>query len=519
MDILFFDETASTSLQAAEELRQGRKPPFAVIASSQTGGRGRRGRSWNSPPGGIYLTVVVPPPETPGTLLGNIPLWTGVQTAHWLRRECGFHVALKWPNDLMFDGRKLGGILVESGIEGSRQGPVMIGIGINCVHTPTVQDAAGDSSAAPSVALREICGETREPRDLAGSLAAFIVGAWGETPINAAGQEFLSWSPPAMRLYLDRFEQRFWLADQVDSDGTLVLKAVGSSQETRRLNSVDHQLVVASRAHPAPLFLADVGNTATKIKVYASSWSDTLYGETRIGSDGERSVSLSEELSRLAEHAPARGWPLYVAGVAPASVAVLSAAAEVAGFLPLLLAKKPVRHRGDAYAATDLGIDRLAAIEGALIVTRAAVQGATTIIASFGTAMTVDVVDASGRHCGGVIAPGLRLSAKALNEHTGLLPLVSATEIQGADVLGYATRGAIAAGIAGQAAGLLARIIDRHSTAPLNLLLTGGDAGAVAGYFPQAQIVPDLVFLGLKAMTGGGLLRGPSHPVLSNTDA
>jgi BirA family biotin operon repressor/biotin-[acetyl-CoA-carboxylase] ligase len=512
MEIIFLYETASTSRSAAEELRQGRTPPFAVIAGTQTGGRGRRGRSWNSPRGGIYLSVVLPPPQTPGALLGNIPLWTGVQTAVWLRKNFGFHAGLKWPNDLMFDGRKLGGILVESGSEGQRQGPVIIGVGINGRQAPDVSDNARETAATDAVALAEICSDIPDVRSLAESLALHLETAWGGADITGAGAAFLDWCPPAMRLFSEPASGRYWLAESVDADGALVLSAVGQPQQQTRLGSVDHQLIPVSRRHPAPVFLADVGNTATKIKVLASFWSDQEYGSARVDHVGNSNGTLAGELLRLAQYSPTHGWPLYIAGVAPAHMSVLAAAAESAGFRPLTVAKRPVMRRGDNYPLNELGIDRMAAIEGCLA---GSTGSGTSVIASFGTALTVDVVHGNGIHAGGVIAPGLGLSAKALHEHTGLLPLIDPDLLRSHDSVGHSTHTAIAAGIAGQAAGLIERIlagqgaVGTDRSAP-RLVLTGGGAGIAAGWFPQAELAVDLVFRGLQAMTGGGLLPGTS---------
>jgi BirA family transcriptional regulator, biotin operon repressor / biotin---[acetyl-CoA-carboxylase] ligase len=102
-------------------------PPAALLlaAESQTGGRGRRGRRWHSAPGGITFSVARPVAR-PVRELAALSLVAGVATARALR-GLGAQVSLKWPNDLLAAGAKLGGILVET--RGASH--AVIGIGIN----------------------------------------------------------------------------------------------------------------------------------------------------------------------------------------------------------------------------------------------------------------------------------------------------------------------------------------------------------------------------------------------------
>jgi len=82
-----------------------------VVAREQTAGRGRLGRVWASPPGGLWLSVLLRPDDPTDPRLGLV---VAVGVAEGARRASGVSVVLKWPNDLMLNGRKVGGILVES---------------------------------------------------------------------------------------------------------------------------------------------------------------------------------------------------------------------------------------------------------------------------------------------------------------------------------------------------------------------------------------------------------------------
>jgi biotin-[acetyl-CoA-carboxylase] ligase BirA-like protein len=119
----------STSTYASELLKQGHKAPFAVWARAQTHGRGRHGHSWDSPLGNLYLTVVLAPLSRED--LSKAPLWVAAMVCLKIEQRTGLKLAIKWPNDLMYDNKKIGGILCESSSEGVQLGPILIGIGLN----------------------------------------------------------------------------------------------------------------------------------------------------------------------------------------------------------------------------------------------------------------------------------------------------------------------------------------------------------------------------------------------------
>ena len=106
-------------------------PTFVVAALEQTAGRGRRGRSWASAPGlGVWATLVL---SVETGHVPAIPMRTGVALAEECAR-LGAPVCLKWPNDLVSAGRKLGGLLVDVVAASGARGWVLIGFGIDCFH-------------------------------------------------------------------------------------------------------------------------------------------------------------------------------------------------------------------------------------------------------------------------------------------------------------------------------------------------------------------------------------------------
>lgn len=131
MNILFFGEVDSTNDIALELARGGHPHGTVIAAESQRKGRGRRGRIWHSPHGNnIYMSIILRP-KLPHA---NIPLLTpliAIASAKKIKEIAGLETSIKWPNDIMASGKKLGGILVEMR-QGDPEAPIIVaGIGIN----------------------------------------------------------------------------------------------------------------------------------------------------------------------------------------------------------------------------------------------------------------------------------------------------------------------------------------------------------------------------------------------------
>jgi len=124
----------STSRIAFELATQGSAQGTVVLAETQSGGRGRLSRQFCSPPGGIYMSVILRP-ELTAEQMALVTLAAGVAVAEAVEQASGVSVHLKWPNDLYADGgRKLGGILSEAAPYSTAQDNipfVVVGIGLN----------------------------------------------------------------------------------------------------------------------------------------------------------------------------------------------------------------------------------------------------------------------------------------------------------------------------------------------------------------------------------------------------
>ncbi len=127
----------STNTRMKEWARQGAPDRSVLLAETQSAGRGRLGRSFVSPPGGLYLSYLLYPRLAPEDV-GEITAWVAVAVRRALGRCCGFSPEIKWVNDLQWQGRKLCGILCETVLRRDRVESLVLGIGIN------VSTAEGD---------------------------------------------------------------------------------------------------------------------------------------------------------------------------------------------------------------------------------------------------------------------------------------------------------------------------------------------------------------------------------------
>ncbi len=134
-EIRVLDEVGSTNDEALSLGRAGAAHGLAVAARRQTAGRGRRGHAWDSPAGNLYLSVVLRPNVGPERLSGLAAV-CGLGALEALSALGATDVLLKWPNDLLARGRKIGGILVEAARDSRGETFAACGIGVNVERAP-----------------------------------------------------------------------------------------------------------------------------------------------------------------------------------------------------------------------------------------------------------------------------------------------------------------------------------------------------------------------------------------------
>lgn len=162
---------ARTRLEAGEGRTVWPDGALAVSATAQSGGRGRHGRTWASPPGNLYLTVAVPCPGGPRRgvdvgFLGGVALVEALRDLGVGQAPGAASPRLKWPNDVLLDGAKVAGLLPESATDPDGRVWVLLGMGVNVATAPpagaalyppcALLDRAGETHPTPSVeALRQ----------------------------------------------------------------------------------------------------------------------------------------------------------------------------------------------------------------------------------------------------------------------------------------------------------------------------------------------------------------------------
>jgi BirA family transcriptional regulator, biotin operon repressor / biotin---[acetyl-CoA-carboxylase] ligase len=170
-------DVGSTNTVCMERARAGDPGYLWITARRQLGGRGRRGRAWVSEPGNLYASLLLIDPA-PAAALGSLPIAVALALYRAISAEMPFagdRIAIKWPNDILVDGGKVSGILVEAESLSDGRQAVVIGCGVNIAHRP-------DNPLYPSVTLGE-AGATTSPESLFAHLMqelADILSLWDE---------------------------------------------------------------------------------------------------------------------------------------------------------------------------------------------------------------------------------------------------------------------------------------------------------------------------------------------------
>ena len=203
----------STNDRAAE-LRAGvHRPRSAVVADRQISGRGRKGRSFLSPPGGLYVSLLLAAPEE--DLPARLVALCAVAAAEAIEAHAPVAVSIKWPNDLWVGRRKVGGILLEAA--GTRL-PVIAGIGMNLTDAP---HALEPGAALGIGGVGAICGTTPAREEVLTTLLARI-DHWQEAGRSSSGGDRIE---AAWQDRLALIGERVWC--QVDGQPcTGVLEAI-----------------------------------------------------------------------------------------------------------------------------------------------------------------------------------------------------------------------------------------------------------------------------------------------------
>ena len=231
------DRLDSTNTRLKALAREGAAPGTALLVREQSGGRGRLGRRFASPPGGLYLSMLLCPDCSPERCLSLTPL-AAVAVHRALRACAGVEAQIKWPNDLLLGGKKLCGILTEG--LGLPDGPaVILGIGLN---VNTKREAFPPELRDLATSLYEQRGETLELEALAEALIReldALYAAWLEDERVCLAEYRAACTTPGQQLRVGQAEaRREATALAIEEDFSLLVEYPDGSRERLRFGEV-----------------------------------------------------------------------------------------------------------------------------------------------------------------------------------------------------------------------------------------------------------------------------------------
>lgn len=225
MSPIFRVETVAEIDSTNEELKRralaGAEAGLVLRSDLQSAGRGRRGRNWVSEPGNLYLSLLLRPEKSPA-VAATLGFVAAIALGRMLRVLVPVPVLHKWPNDVLVDGRKISGILLESGgITSGKVDSLVLGIGLNLRHHPaeglyptTDLVAAGGPQLAPDQALDLLLEEFRP-----------LYERWLRDGFAALRAEWLAHCIGLGEIVLARLDREEVSGhfEDIETDGTLVL--------------------------------------------------------------------------------------------------------------------------------------------------------------------------------------------------------------------------------------------------------------------------------------------------------
>lgn len=237
-----FDQLDSTNSEAYRIAREGGEEGEVVVADCQLRGKGRLGRSWLSPPGAnLYVSVILRPPIE----ARNAPLLTlmaAVAAVKAVKRISGIRPRIKWPNDLLVNGKKVAGLLNEMNARAGQVDFVILGIGINVNMSP---GTIPEEMRPIATSLREELGHEISRVELLHALLKEVEGEYRSFLVGERGRILREWEEFS-RMVGTTVEVRFFnevirgRVKGIDSHGSLILLGPDGSERTVIAGDVSH---------------------------------------------------------------------------------------------------------------------------------------------------------------------------------------------------------------------------------------------------------------------------------------
>lgn len=239
--IYFLDTIGSTNDEAARLIAAGERAPLIVLARRQEKGRGRLGRSWHSTTdGNLYASFAFHPRVEPARMQ-TFTLWMGVNVCALVASFCRVAPGLKWPNDLLFNDRKAGGMLTEARLDTDRIHDLVFGLGLN-LRPPARGWPAELSSRA--TALSDHTSAPLDPNKFAAALVGRVLDAYQRFLDGSYTRDFADlWhrfdtlKGRSVTLLQGEREIR-GVALGIDDEGSLLLRLAGGHTDRFRAGEV-----------------------------------------------------------------------------------------------------------------------------------------------------------------------------------------------------------------------------------------------------------------------------------------
>ncbi len=235
-----YAEVGSTNDVARQLAEAGGPEGLLVLAETQTAGRGRAGRRWITPPGTALALSLILRPALRLAQATRVVMLAGLGVCQAVEQVTGLRPALKWPNDVLVGGRKVGGILVESDAGEERLNYAVVGIGLNVGQAPPPE-----AVDFPATALESEAGRDVDRLALLRAVLERLADGYSDLAQPEAGRLYaawsarLAWSGEHVVAYVPEGELH-GVMDGADNDGALRLRL--NSGEIRRVRAGDVSL-------------------------------------------------------------------------------------------------------------------------------------------------------------------------------------------------------------------------------------------------------------------------------------
>lgn len=219
-NLFYYPVTSSTMDVARKAAREGASEGTTVVAEEQTAGRARLGRSWINPPGVIAISIILRPEMSQ---LLRLTMVASLATSRGIERATGLKSTIKWPNDILINGKKVSGILTESALRGQSVDWAVVGIGINVNFDPKAFPEIADTATSLSNELGKEVSQLEVLLNLLREIELFYLALRRGEPIHEEWRNCLETLGKMVQVKSGNDVEEGY-AESVDSDGSLLLR-------------------------------------------------------------------------------------------------------------------------------------------------------------------------------------------------------------------------------------------------------------------------------------------------------